>query len=275
MAMPRRLGQGHIGLNSYFLSTREEKFCTYMEDVKDVGNWYDQADGADMNGQGSVSKYTYTHTNDDSVKIGGSYQQRSYATALSGQAGSPLGVSYGDIPSGIAFTNVKDMYVHRILQHGNANQCAQGTQVNNKGLIALQSCGCEVTGLKNFVLDGFYVPSLGSNQQGANSVTVPLGVGVLPSAPVKGAFCDCPIPLPAQYPIQDIKLHNVVINVNPQCPSNFFVDPTYPGRVQWGATNTAAAAVKMFKGTVSPTTCDYSGELLCMFVLILIQYIGV
>jgi len=243
-----KLGQGHVQLNSFFANefsgSETGNHCVKMFDVKDVGNWVDQADGVDIMGKGSGTFYLYTHHADDNIKMATDYYQRVDSTILSGNAGSPIGFSYGKSrpDQGVNGSKVIKTYAHRVLH----------TDLNfeeTNGLIATRACGCNPKGIQNFVVDMFHVPALGDqNNGGANSVSVPVGIGVK-----NGFFCGgCN---PTDYPISNIRLENVNIDVNPSRNSRFYDDT---GLVQWGG---AGGGVSTYFYKSNPDKCIFQGAL--------------
>jgi len=250
VAWGSQLGQGAISLNTnwWFSSGADTgRFCARLFDVKDVGNWPDTVDGADIMGAGSFSQFTYSHHNDDTVKIAVDYSTRRDSTVLQGSGGSVVMIgSYGKTrPNGIKYSKVENVYVHRILQRGNPSLPLSdkdknyldfcGNYQGTAGLIATRSCGGIPAGLTDFTLNGFYVPKLQGTSlvgQGANSVGQPFGIGVETDT----AYCGGPLsgfPLP-DYPIRNLKFEKVQIDVEPSCPSRFYDNTRI---VKWG-TNT-------------------------------------
>lgn len=123
----------------------------------------------DIMGAGSFSQFTYTHTNDDNVKVAVDNSLRLDATVLQGDTGGAVSIGgYGKTrPSGIVGSRVENVYVHRNLQNRNpANGNSCGSYDQRGGLINTRSCGGFPVGLTDFTLNGVFVPEL----LGANSV---------------------------------------------------------------------------------------------------------
>lgn len=248
VAWGSRLGQSPIQLNSYFNGESEDtsKYCAKMHDLKYVGNWNDQADGPDIIGGGSLASFNYLHTCDDGIKVASDVTKFLDTTMLQGSAGSAIMLgSYGlTRENGIAGSLVDGVYVHRSLQ--NNNPC--GNFRNTGGLISTRGCPIHASGLTDATVNNLHLPALGSNDNGANSVGQPFGIGV----DTESGYCDSYDTTLNSYPIKNLVFTNINIYVNPSCTSRFY-DNT--GKVDWGD----KTMIVYDEMNSDPSKCDFQG----------------
>lgn len=226
-----------------------------LYDFKLVGNWIGGSDGPDIMGKSSVSTFTYTHVNDNNIKVAAGDTVRKHSTVLQGNAGCAINLGaygMGDINN----STVDGVYVHRSLYYRSdtSNGCG-----GNGGLICTQSCGRNTRGLVNATVSNVDVADLsstGTNRVDANSIAVPFGIGL----DWRIEVCDA-APIATVYPIRDLIFKNVTINPRSGCDSRVYDNR---GSVKWGTVdnsgNVLANSAIFYDETRSdPTTCSFNG----------------
>ena len=249
VAWGSKLGISPVQLNSPFASDIYSQTFSHpakLYDFKFVGNWIEGSDGPDMMGRGSSSSFTYTHTSDDNVKIAAPDTKREHLTLLQGSAGCAINLgSYGmgDIDNSVA----DGVYIHRVLYRKNDvwNGCG-----GYGGVVCTRSCGQNPNGLRDATVSNLFIPELGPNDSGANSVAVPFGIGVQES----GFFCGN-TPAVDAYPIRNLVFQNIAIHPEPSCKSKIYDNS---GKVQWGTSDTPSA-IFYDREKSDIMTCDFRG----------------
>jgi hypothetical protein len=166
---PKRY-KGAIEVNSYYMlmNSYDNNHGAVLFDVKTPGTWLDGSDGPEV--MGGVNNYEksylgncWLHIADDSLKMSASFWRAEEITLFQGNVGGIANIgAYGKarnfgLPydqSKVLHMSASNLYVHRITQGGEQT-------FDNKGGMVVTRNGCYGNEIRDVVISGIYVPSLG------------------------------------------------------------------------------------------------------------------